>query len=205
MNLLHKRLRESIMRSILTILLVLATAATQARTLEVVPSLPQSPFPDTEVTTNISLRINSNTAQIFDLSLMTICSPSNSFQIAFGRDTDADNVLSPDETDIIYGWRGGRWFVEDFKGWSRQEVPTVADGTTRTLTVSFETRSNLSLRKFQITCENSPLFEEMLSVHSSCFFNQDWDLMRLTRRGALLDADNISLSIRNKGSLLYIR
>ena len=193
------------MKYIFYIILLLFVSPVFGLTLETVPSLPLSPFPDTEVTTNIPLRINSNTAQIFDLSLMTICSPSNSFQIAFGCDTDADNVLSPDETDIIYGWRGGRWFIEDFKGWNRQEVSSVADGTTRTLMVSFETRSNLSLRKFQITCENSPLFEEMLSVHSSCFFNQDWDLMRLTRRGALLDADNISLSIRNKGSLLYIR
>ena len=173
-------------------------------TLKSVPSLPLSPFPDTEVTTNISFCVNSNTAQIFDLRLTTICMLSNSFQVAFGCDINADSVLSPDETDVVYGWRGGCWFVEDFKGWNRQEV-SADDGTTRTLTVSFETRSNLSLRKFQIMCENSPLFEEMLEVHSSCFFNQNWNLMRLTRRGELAGADNIRLSIRNKSSLLYIR
>ena len=193
------------MKSILTILLILATSATLARTLEVVPPLPLSQFPDTEVTTNIPIRINSDTAQMFDLRLTTICTLSNSFQVAFGRDTNADNVLSSDETDVVYGWRGGRWFVEDFKGWNRQEVSADADGIMRTLTVSFETRSNLSLHKFQIMCENSSLFEGMLEVHSSCFFNQNWNLMRLTRRGASLDTDNFCLSIHNKGSLLYIR
>ena len=193
------------MKYIFYIILLLFTSPVFGLTLEAEPSLPLSQFPDTEVTTNIPLRINSNTAQMFDLSLMTICTLSNSFQVAFGRDTNADNVLSSDETDVVYGWRGGRWFVEDFKGWNRQEVSADADGIMRTLTVSFETRSNLSLHKFQIMCENSPLFEEMLEVHSSCFFNQNWNLMRLTRRGAPLDTDNFCLSIHNKGSLLYIR
>ena len=174
-------------------------------TLKSVPPLPLSLFPDTEVTTNIPIRINSDTALLIDLRLTTICTLSNSFQVAFGCDINADNVLSSDETDVVYGWRGGRWFVEDFEGWNRQEVSADADGIMRTLTVSFETRSNLSLRKFQIMCENSPLFEGMLEVHSSCFFNQNWNLMRLTRRGELAGADNIRLSIRNKGSLLYIR
>ncbi len=191
------------MKSILPILLVLATAATQARTLEVVPSLPLSPFPDTEVATNIPIRINSDTAQMFDLSLTTICTSSNSFQVAFGCDTNADNALSSDETDVIYGWRGGRWFIEDFKGWNRQEVSTDADGITRTLTISFETRSDSTLRKFQISCEGNSLFEATPLTLTSCFFNSNWDLACLTRRGELLGEDGISLSIRNKGSLLF--
>lgn len=187
------------------LLLFFATFSASARTLEVVPPLPQSLYPDTEVTTNIALRINKNTAQLFDLSLTTICTQSNSFQIAFGCDTDSDNVLSSDETDVVYGWRGGRWFVEDVQGWNRQEVADDTDGSTRTLMLSFETRSDSTLRKFQISCEGNPLFEEAPLTHTACFFNSNWNLARLTRRGELLGEDGISLSIRNKGSLLFIR
>ncbi len=75
------------MKRISYIILLLFVFPVFGLTLEVVPSLPLSPFPDTEVATNIPIRINSDTAQVFDLSLTTICTPSNSFQVAFGCDT----------------------------------------------------------------------------------------------------------------------
>lgn len=186
------------------ILLCFAALPMLARTLDVL-SLPISIFPDTEVSTNIPLRIHSEVSQIFDLEITTICTPSNAFQVAFGCDSNTDNILSPEETELVYGWRGGRWIVEDVQAWERQEVPAVADGSQRTLAIHFETHADSSLHNFQIACDNNSLFMELSSLCPARFFNFTWNLMRITRRGELSATDSVHLSVGNKGTLFQLR
>ena len=42
-----------------------------------------------------------------------MATPSNNVQIAFGKDTDADGDLAPEETQVTLGFDCGEWFVRD--------------------------------------------------------------------------------------------
>lgn len=75
------------------ILLCFAALPMLARTLDVL-SLPISIFPDTEVSTNIPLRIHSDVSHIFDLEIAASCTPSNAFQVAFGCDSNIARGIS---------------------------------------------------------------------------------------------------------------
>ena len=87
----------------------------------VVPSLPVSPYADTEVSTNVVFNTTRFDVKKFELNFQLECSSSNCIQVALGQDVDADGMLSFAETDVVYGWRNGRYFVEDVKGACRYE------------------------------------------------------------------------------------
>lgn len=72
-----------------------------------------SPWPDTEVSTNVAFNARRNDVRTFDVCIKLEATASNCVQVAFGRDADDDGDLSPKEAGLILGWRAGRCFVED--------------------------------------------------------------------------------------------
>ena len=66
---------------------------------------------DTEVSTNCPFAFASPFVADFRLTMEFDSTPSNNVQIAFGRDSDADGVLSADETDMILAWDCGEWML----------------------------------------------------------------------------------------------
>ena len=81
----------------------------------VLPPQGASAFADTEISTNIVLRTldDGRGRKVLDFSLSIAGTSSNCLQVAFGRDLNENGVLEPFETDTVYGWRGGRYLVED--------------------------------------------------------------------------------------------
>ena len=63
---------------------------------------------DTESSTNVAFNVRRNDVKVFDVRIEQASSVSNCVQVAFGRDADADGDLSPDEADLVLGWRAGR-------------------------------------------------------------------------------------------------
>ena len=49
-----------------------------------VPQLPQSPYDDTEMSTNVAFSAGGDDARTFSLSLALDATPSNTLQLAFG-------------------------------------------------------------------------------------------------------------------------
>ena len=49
-----------------------------------VPQLPQSPYDDTEISTNVAFSAGDDDARTFSLSLALDATPSNTLQLAFG-------------------------------------------------------------------------------------------------------------------------
>ncbi len=49
-----------------------------------VPQLPQSPYDDTEISTNVAFSAGGDDARAFSLSLALGATPSNTLQLAFG-------------------------------------------------------------------------------------------------------------------------
>ena len=86
--------------------------AAHAGTTLVFPPQPVSPYADTEVSTNLPVRVSDEDSRGMELQFALDGCVSNSVQVAFGRDSNGDGVLGVDETETLYGWRNGRYFVE---------------------------------------------------------------------------------------------
>lgn len=88
----------------------------------VVPPLPVSPHLDTEVSTNIVLHTAGANSRIVDLHIQFDGNTSNDLEIGFGADVNTNGVLDVEEIETVYGWRGGRYFIENVRTWERFET-----------------------------------------------------------------------------------
>jgi len=95
---------------------VMVAAAVVSMTVSggVVGQLPASEFLDTEVSAHHRLE-QPGIVNFLDFSLAFNGTASNNVEVAFGRDADGDNVLAVHETEMIVGWRCGRYFIENFR------------------------------------------------------------------------------------------
>ncbi len=92
---------------------LLAACAAGAATLDV-PRLPAPAFADREASGDSALPegLTNGAFRVFRLELAFDATPSNSVQVAFGRDAPpADGFLAAEETDLIVGWDCGEWFL----------------------------------------------------------------------------------------------
>ena len=152
----------------------------------VVPPQPVSPHADTEVSTNIA--INRARSDVRELKMLFSFEgvASNCIQVAFGRDADADGVLSFGETDAVYGWRNGRHFAEDVRRGERMESPDAAAGTFNVLMrMTRESRP----KTFAATNDTGAAVLTNLSASMTWLYRPEWDLMRVTRRGPGIPAE----------------
>ncbi|MGN0846460.1 MAG: hypothetical protein ACI4RA_03645 [Kiritimatiellia bacterium] len=147
-----------------------------------------SPFPDTEVATNIALNARRDDVRTFDVRVELAVSASNCVQVAFGRDADGDGELAPEETGFVLGWRAGRWFVEDVAGGVRrfESVAPAADGTARFLHMRVETDASFAPRRAAFENDAGACFADIASECPLWLFRRDWNLLRATRRGVVL-------------------
>ena len=79
------------------------------------PQLPEGALPDTEVSTNVVLHINSQKLERFTLSLETTCCTSNEVLVAIGCDSDGNGDLSFDEADLAFGTDCGERYLADYR------------------------------------------------------------------------------------------
>ena len=85
-----------------------------------VPSLSCGELPNTEVVTNVPIRVNSDTFKSFTLSLDVANCLSNEVVVAVGRDSNGDGDLSFDETALAYGLDCGNRYLCDYRTGSVQ-------------------------------------------------------------------------------------
>ena len=109
----------------------------------VLPPQGESPFADTEVSTNLALRALDDGVgrKVFDLTLSLSGTLTNCLQVAFGHDANGNGVLDFSETETVYGWRAGRWFAEDVRGWTRILSEPVSAAAARELRIHVEADS----------------------------------------------------------------
>ena len=101
----------------------LAAGAASGWTIQV-PSMPVSPYADTEVSTNIP--INKADIGYSDLNFRLNGTPTNNLELAFGTDANTNGVLDAEEVETRLGWRGGRYFVENARTWEMCTAHKVA-------------------------------------------------------------------------------
>ena len=86
------------------------------------PALPDGTLPDTEVATNIALRVNVERLEVFSLRLQVANGASNEVLVAVGHDSDGDGDLSFDETAFVFGVDCGEWYHVDIRTGRVSEV-----------------------------------------------------------------------------------
>ena len=135
------------------LLFAVATVGVQtfARTI-VVPAQPVSPYLDTEVSTNCVLHRSRIDARTFDVHFQFEGTPTNNLEVAFGRDSNTNGVLDVQEIDTVYGWRGGRYFIENVRAWERIETVAATNALCGVIDIHLENDAELVPRRFTATC-----------------------------------------------------
>ena len=67
------------------------------------PQLPPGTMPDTEVSTNVALHVNSERLESFSLSIQVEGGATSEVLVAVGHDADGDGDLSFGETAFVFG------------------------------------------------------------------------------------------------------
>ena len=132
---------------IMCLLAVMMPFAAFARTI-VVPAQPVSPYADTEVYTNVVIQTGRTDVRDVKIRLQLDGTPTNNFEIAFGCDANTNGVLDVWEIETVYGWRAGRYFVENVRAWERIEAETAVNALCGVLDVHLETRPGLHAEAF---------------------------------------------------------
>ena len=163
------------------ILLLLPFAAVGARV--AVAPMEVSPYLDTEVSTNVAINTWRSDARQVGIRLQLEGTPTNNLEVAFGRDANRNGVLDMCEVDAVYGWRGGRYFVENVRGWERFESES-ASGQCDVCSFRIGNDRDVTPRGFSAVCDGAAAFAELASAPPPAWlYRREWDCMRVTRRG----------------------
>lgn len=169
----------------------------------VVPPMSTSSYADTEVTTNVAINAQRFVVKEFGLNIYFGLASSNNIQVAFGRDEDENGILSFSETDAVYGYRNGKSVIEDVKNAVRyEEVP--ADGS-RNFNIKMRMKKDYTPKEFLASVGTSQIFTDFSSDVPSWLYRPDWNLMRVTRRGAGAPAEWLSCDIKYSHFYIIIR
>ena len=146
-----------------------------------VSSLSTPEFVDTEVVTNVAFNVGRSDTKTFEVRMEFSGTVSNNVQIAFGRDRDSDGDLAPEESDLVLGWRRGRYFVEDVAESRRvfAESAETADG--RFLTMRVTTDAAFRPKTVVFRTESGACFDDV--GVPDYLFSTNWNLAKVTRRG----------------------
>ncbi|MBQ6136850.1 MAG: hypothetical protein IJI73_05720 [Kiritimatiellae bacterium] len=193
--------------------------AASARTI-LVPAQPVSPFADTEVSTNIVLHASRTDTREFGIHIQLAGTPTNNLEVAFGRDTNTNGVLDVQEIDTVYGWRGGRYFIENVPAWERIEVEAATNALCSVCDIHLENNSSVVPRRFTATCGISPerseprqrslegcvaAFPELATMPPAWLFREEWDMVRVTRRGAGVPSEWVRCDIEYASFAIRLR
>ncbi len=171
--------------------------AVPAKQISVSP-LPASPYVDTEAATNIVFNKHRNDVKKIEFKFMLDCSPSNCIQVALGTDMDEDGDLSFAETGAVYGWRNGRYFIEDVVAGERHERSIDADERmgTQVFSVNMHTTGEYFPKTFWANIDGVSAFTNLSTTVPAWLYQPKWNLMRITRRGVNVPSEWFSLDIQ---------
>ena len=180
-------------------------AAASARTI-LVPAQPVSEFADTEVSTNIVLHASRTDMREFGIHIQLAGTPTNALEAAFGRDMNTNGVLDVQEIDTVYGWRGGRYFIENVRAWERIESEAATNAPCGVVDVQLRNDAQTVPRRFTATCGDVAAFPELATTPPPAWlFREEWDMVRVTRRGAGVPSEWVRCDIEYASFAIRLR
>ena len=138
--------------------------------------LPPSEYADTEVSTNIPIRVNLERLDRMRFALELSPSATNDIEVLIGHDADTNGVLSVEESRIAFGYDCGQWFV----------------------------REGEEVRAETYICSEQMYVRRELAIRYKDFA-PDWDLVKVVRRGLSASDESVSLVEERKRFVLFVR
>lgn len=169
------------LKTIATTIFCFIAAAEAAGGTVVVAPLSAAEYADTEVATNVAFNVGRSDTKIFEVRMEFSGTVSNNVQIAFGRDLDSDGDLAPEESDLVLGWRRGRYFVEDVSESRRAFAASAETADGRFLTMRVATDEAFRPKTVSFRTESGACFDEV--GVPDYLFSTNWNLAKVTRRG----------------------
>ena len=149
-----------------------------------VGALPDSAFIDTESATNICFAaVSRGMSCDFVATIALEGTATNCYQLTFGTDADGNGSLSPEEGDISFGWRAGRWFVGRADTSERFFADSSQSSGSRTLSLALYARSDGRLRRVQFLADGAAIFQDITDENPDWLFSRDWNMIEVVRRG----------------------
>ena len=164
-------------------------------------------FADTEVSTNFLVgAVEGSMREVKMRFSIADGSISNCVQLAFGRDVNDDGVLGYDETEMMFGWRRGRYFVESVPDASRIEDEWRGDIGGRAFDMDFRMNSDYGFQRLVIRDEaDASVVVNLLNQVRDWRCRPDWNMVRVTRRGPGAPAEWCTCDIRSKFFLIRLK
>ena len=129
---------------------------------------------------------------------------SNNVQIAFGRDSDADGVLSAGETGMILAWDCGEWILFGTNALPFAVSSAVDTNAHKVLRWELHLRGKRP-KSLVLTENDQLLFSDFASAPEPWFYGRDWNMFRLTARGIDNPAESFVVDLNEKGALILLR
>lgn len=170
-----------------------------------VNQMPVSPFADSEVSTNMA--INRSSISYSDLEFRFDGTPTNNLELAFGTDVNTNGVLEAEEVDTRFGWRGGRYFIENARTWERYDADSAAGSQYLSINLHLELRyDQQQVRRMDVSGASAAALGGILTNRPPAWiWRRGWDLMRVTRRGTEPPSDWFYYKAGSRGFSIRLR
>ena len=170
-----------------------------------VNQMPMSPFADTEVSTNMV--INKADINYVDLKFTFCGTPTNNLEMAFGTDANTNGVLDAEEVETRFGWRGGRYFIENALTCESFDSDAIAGSQNLSVELHLDIKTSpQQVRRIAVAGVNASAFAGILSGRPPAWlWRREWNLMRVTRRGTEPPSDWLYYKAFNLGFAIRLR
>lgn len=170
----------------LLFIVIVTTVIASAREIDV-SAQPVSLFADTEVSTNVVVHTGRTDAREVKLHLEFEGTPTNDLEVAFGCDMNTNGVLDVSEVETVYGWRGGRYFIENVREWNRIETEAAENASCGVFDVQLKNDRNYAPALFTATCGVERAFLEFGTHPPAWLFRNEWDMMRVAKKTGVFE------------------
>ena len=172
----------------------------------VIPTLPVSPFADTEVSTNVVIHESRTDMRNVRVHLQLEGTPTNNLEVAFGCDANTNGVLDVSEIETVYGWRGGRYFIENVRAWERFETPAAASVLCGVIDIQLYNDKHFVPRSFAATCGGEPAFAALSTTPPPAWlFRNKWNMVRVVRRGSGMPSEWVRCDVKYDSFAIKVR
>ena len=168
--------------------------------------MPVSPYADTEVSTNVVLCPPDTDIRELSVHIRLDGAPTNALELAFGCDVNANGILDVEEIDVVYGWRGGRYFIENVREWNRMETEVVTNAPVCVFDIHLKNDKAMEPVLFTAVCGGSPAFAGLAATPPPPWlYRRQWNRLRIVRRGAGVSGDWIHCETDNNAFILKVK
>lgn len=162
-------------------------------------------FEDTECRIDVPFASTRPHVRNFGFSIGAEFTPSNSIEVAFGRDTDLDGLLDFPEREFRFAWDAGEWIMggADFADVS-VDIPASVDDEK---VVSWRIRLPKSGEPESLAIKENgiAIFASLEGEVPEYAYSPLWDTVRIISRGYNPSEGQITLECSPDGFCIFIR